>query len=198
MPFEALIKRVWRCTLRPWSSEFEDALWGRDQASWEMHVETEIGWTQRCSGRLGWSEFALGGRDRVNWEIHSELWLSKFRDALAAGYDWVILEEYLEVVDLEAVDGRRARWWGCIDWLVNLKRWECEEVTLPLKLSWPTSWWQWICREACQKLTLHSGVNSQLREWRDDRQSQVYAVLGVCCTRRMVHSALTHDDGMER
>jgi len=45
----------WRCT---WSSEFE------------MHLETEIEWTQRCTWRPGSSEFgdALGGRDRVNSE----------------------------------------------------------------------------------------------------------------------------------
>jgi hypothetical protein len=39
--------------------------------------------------------------------------MSEFRDALVAGYDQARLEEYLEVVDLEAVnleavDGRHA------------------------------------------------------------------------------------------
>jgi len=34
---------------------------------------------------------------------------SELRDALPTGYDQGRSEEYLEVVDLEAVDGRRAR-----------------------------------------------------------------------------------------
>ena len=143
-----------------------------------------IEWTRSCTGRPWSSEFghALGGGDRVNSEMHSELWSSVFRDALSAGYDRGRWEENLEVVDLEAVDGRRARCWDSIDRLVNPKLWEWA-----LMKSW---------------------------EWRDDRQSEVYAVLGVCCTRRMLHSAdaalgvcctrrmlqsvLTHDDGMER
>ena len=45
----------------------------------------------------------------MNSEMHSELGGSEFRDALAAGYDRGRLDEYLEVVDLEAVDGWRAR-----------------------------------------------------------------------------------------
>jgi len=49
----------WRCT---WSSLFE------------MHLETEIEWTQRCTLRLGSSEFvdALGGRGRVSSVMHFE------------------------------------------------------------------------------------------------------------------------------
>ena len=45
----------------------------------------------------------------MNSEMHSELRSSEFRDALAAGYDRCRFEEHLEVVDLEAVDGRHAR-----------------------------------------------------------------------------------------
>ena len=41
--------------------------------------------------------------------MHSELRSSEFSDALAAGYDRGSLEESLEVVDLEAVDGRHAK-----------------------------------------------------------------------------------------
>jgi len=74
----------------------------------------------------------------------------------------VRLEEYLEVVDLQAVDGRRARSCDTIYQLVNSKPWECDEVTLPLKLLWRTGWWQSIGREVRQKLKLHSGVNSKL------------------------------------
>jgi len=126
MHSEAVIERVWRCTWRLRSSELRDALGGRDRASLEMQLETEIEWTQRCTGRPWSSEFghALGGRDRVNSEMHSELWSSVYRDALAAGYDLRRLEEYLEVVDIEAVDGRPARRWDSIHWLVNSKPWE--------------------------------------------------------------------------
>jgi len=111
--------------------------------------------------------------------MHSELWLSELRDALAAGYDRGWLEEYLEVVDLEAVDGRRARRCDSIHRLVNSKPWECDEVTLPLKLLQRTGWWHWICREVRRELKLHSGVKSKSREWWDDRQSSVYSALGV-------------------
>ena len=168
MHSEAVIELVWRCTWRRRSSELRAALGGRDRASLEMQLETEIEWTQRCTGRLRSSEFghALGGRDWVNSEMHSELWSSEFWDALAAGYDRGRLEENLEVVDLEAVDGRRARCPDSIHRLVNSKPWESALM--------------------------------ELWEWRDDRQSEVYAVLGVCCTRRMLHSVLTHNDGMER
>jgi len=157
-----------RCTWRLWSSEFGDALWGCDRVRLEMQLETEIEWTQRCTGRPWSSEFghAHGGWDRVNSEINFELWSSEFRDAVSVGYDRGRLQEYLQVVDLEVVDGRSARCWDSIHQLVNSKPWEWAHMK---------SW-----------------------EWRDDRQSKVYAVLGVCCTQRMLHSVLTHDDGMER
>jgi len=168
-----MIERVWGCTGRPCSGEFGDSLRGRDWVSLEMQSETEIEWTQRCTGRP-WSRelgHALGGRDRVNSEMHSELWSCESRDALAAGYNRGRLEECLEVIDLEAVNGRCACGWNSIHQLVNSKPWECDEVTLPLKLLWRTGWWQSICREVHRKLKLHSGVNLTLREWRDDRQS---------------------------
>ena len=187
-----------RCGWRWQSSELRDTLRGRDRASLDMELETEIEWTQRCTLRPWSSEVgdAIGDRDWVNSEMHSELRSSEFSDALAAGYDRGSLEESLEVVDLEAVDGRHARCWDSIHRSVNLKPWECDEVTLPLKLLWRTGWWQSICREIRRKL--QSGVYLKSREWRDDRQSLVYAVLGVCYTRRMLHSVLTHNDGMER
>jgi len=60
----------------------------------------------------------------VNSGMHSALRSSEFRDELASGYDRGRFEEYLEVVDLEAVDGRRARCWDSIHRLVNSKPWE--------------------------------------------------------------------------
>jgi hypothetical protein len=53
-----------------------------------MHLETVIEEVWRCTWRLRSTEFG---------------------DALVAGNGRARLEEYLEVVDLEAVDGRRAR-----------------------------------------------------------------------------------------
>jgi len=150
MHFEAVIERVWRCSWRPRLSELRDTLGGRDRASLEMHLEAEIEWTESCTWRP---------------------WSSEFGDALVAGYDRARLEEYLEVVDLEAVGGRRARCWDSIHRLVNSKPWECDKVTSPLKLLWRTGWWRWIGREVRRKLKLHSGVNSKSWEWRDDRQS---------------------------
>ena len=122
-----------RCAWKWRSSELRDTLQGRDWVSLEMQFGTKIEWTLRCNLRPWSSEVgdATGNRDWVNSEMHSELWSSEFRDSLAAGYDRGRLQEYLEVVDLEAVDGRRARCWNSIHRLVNLKPWECDEVTLP-------------------------------------------------------------------
>jgi len=137
---EAVIERVWRCTRRPRSRELRDALGGHDRLSLKMQLETEMGWSQRYTPRL---------------------WLSEFGDALVAGYDQARLEENLPVVDLKVVNGRRARFCdSSIHRLVNSKRWECDEVTLLVKLVWRTCWWWWISREVRQKVKLHSGVNS--------------------------------------
>jgi len=42
MHLEAMIERVWRCNWRLRSSELRDALGGRDRASLEMQLETEM------------------------------------------------------------------------------------------------------------------------------------------------------------
>ena len=42
MHLEAVIERVWRCTLRPRSSELRYAFGGLDRASLEMHLEAVI------------------------------------------------------------------------------------------------------------------------------------------------------------
>jgi len=139
-----------RYTPRPWSSEFEDAIGGWGRVNSEMHFEAVSERVWRCNWRLRSSELgaALGGRDRSSLEMHLEAeiewtssctwrpWSREFGDALVAGYDRARLEEYLEVVDLEAVGVRRARGWDSIHRLVNSKPWECDKVTSPLKLSW--------------------------------------------------------------
>ena len=64
------ITMVWtqRFTARPWSSNFGDALGGRNQASMEMHFV--IKWQSRCTWRP-WS-YELGGCNRVNLELNLE------------------------------------------------------------------------------------------------------------------------------
>jgi len=200
MHLEAVIDRVWRCTGRPRSSELRDALGGRGRASLEMHWEAEMEWTQRCTWRPWSIEFgdALGGRDRVNSEMHLEavverLWRctrrprwSELRDALG-GRDQSSLEIHLEAA-IERVWRCTCRPWtsefgrvlGGGQWtalrdsihpVVHSQPWECDKVTLPLKLLWRTGWWRSIGREVHRKVKLHSGVNSKSWEWRDDRQS---------------------------
>ena len=92
----------------------EDVLGGPDRACLEMSLETEIERTQRCTWRLGSSEFgdALGDRDRVNSDLEAVIkrvwrctwrpWSSEFGDELG-GHDQARLDEYLEAVNLEAV-----------------------------------------------------------------------------------------------
>jgi len=72
MYLEALILRGKRCTWRPWSSKFGDALWGRDQASVEIHFEAVIEQVRCWNSRPWLSE--LGGRRDGNWD--SIRWLT--------------------------------------------------------------------------------------------------------------------------
>jgi len=183
MHLEAAIEPVWRYTRGPWSSKFGDTLGGRDRASLEI-------WTWR----QWWCE--LAGRNRASLETHLDTvmervwrctwrpWLSEFGDALG-GCDWASLEIHLEAV-IERVwrytwrpwsseiggvlgGGRWTACWDSINHLVNSQPWECDKVTLPLKRLWRTGWWRSISREVPWKIQLHSGVNSKLWEWRDDR-----------------------------
>ena len=100
------------------------------------------------------------------------------------------------MVNLKAVDGRRARCRDSIHQLVSSKQWDCDKVTLSLKLWWRTGWWRLISWEVLRKQELHSAVHSKSSEWWDYRHCGVYAVLslcctGVCCTRWMLYSVYT-------
>ena len=162
------------CTWRWWWSECGDALGGRDRASLEMHFEALIEWVWRCTWILRSTELrdALGGHDRASLEMHFEAvidqawrctwrpWSSEIGGVLGGGHSGG-----------SRSGGRRDGSWDSIHWLVNSKQWECDDVTLPLKLWWRTGWLQSICREVRQKLKLYSAVNSKSREWRDNRQS---------------------------
>ena len=125
---EAEIEWTQRFTLRPWSREVGDALGGQDRVNWELHMKDVIEGVWRFTWRQRSIELraALGGRHRSSLEMHWEAviervwrctwrpWSSEFGDALVAGYDRARLEEYLEVVDLEAVGGTGARCWDSI------------------------------------------------------------------------------------
>jgi len=101
-----------RCTWRRRLSELRDAPGGRDWPSLEMHLETEIEWTQKCTWRPGSSElrYAFGGHHRANlqaviepvWRYTWRPWSSESGDTLG-GLDRARLDQYLE-----AADGRRA------------------------------------------------------------------------------------------
>jgi len=97
----------WACLWCPWrgrSSELSDAFGGRDWASLEIQLETEIEWTQRCTCRPGSSEFgdALGGHDQTNlqaiiervWRCTLRPWSSEFGDTLGCRHR-ARLEKYL-------------------------------------------------------------------------------------------------------
>jgi len=85
---EAVIKRVWRCTVRlrssvfrctwrQWSSEVGDALAGHNRVNLEMHCKAVIGWVCRCTCRLWTKEIGGvlggGGSQDSRWEAHGVL-----------------------------------------------------------------------------------------------------------------------------
>ena len=51
MHLEAVIERMWRCTLRPGSSEFGHALGGQDRVNSEMPLEAIIAEDSRYTAR---------------------------------------------------------------------------------------------------------------------------------------------------
>jgi len=74
MHLEAEIEWTDRCTWRPSSIEFGEALGGRDRVNWELHLEAVLDLVWRCTWRPRSSELraALGGRDRSSLEMHLE------------------------------------------------------------------------------------------------------------------------------
>jgi len=173
MHCEAVIEQVWRCNWRPRLSDLRDALGGCDRAIWEMHFDPVIRWVWTCNWipRLNKLSHPLCGRDRASLEMH--LYQAMIERDWRSTWTWSIW--------------RRARCWDSIHWIVNWKQWEYDEVTWLWKILWRTGWWQSIGWEVDRNLKGHSGVNLKLWEWRDDRQSQVNAVLGVCCTWCMLY-----------
>jgi len=148
-----------------------DVLGGHDRASWDMHFEAEIEWTQRGTWRPGSSELrdALGGRDCANLEAVIErawrytwwLSLSEFGDALG-GRNRASLEIHMEAViervwrctwrpwsgEIGRVLGG-GRWtarpvlrlYSSVSSLATVGMWQCD---LTFELSWRAGWWRSI------------------------------------------------------
>jgi len=159
---EDILDRVrLRCTWRRRLSELRDSLGDWDWVNSEMHLEEGIKRVWRCAWRP-WS-CELAGRNRASLKIYLEavmepvwrytwrLWSSEIGRLLGGGR-WTV---------------RRVS----IQQLVNSQPWECDKVTLPLKLLWRTGWWRSISRKVRWKLNRHSGVNLKSWEFRDVRQS---------------------------
>jgi len=200
-----------RFTPRLWSSDFGDALGGSNWASLEIHLEAVIERVWR---------YALGGHGYANlqavikrvWRYTWRPWSSELGDALG-GRDWASLEMLLEAV-IERVwrytwmpwsseigrvlgGGRWTAHRDSIHQLVYSQPWECDKVTLPLKFLRRTGWWRSIGREVCQKLKLHSVVNSK-SYWERETVDLglmlylVYAVVGV--NSWLWHGEIERDD----
>jgi hypothetical protein len=76
------------CSWRPCSCVFRDALGGKNRASVDMHLETEIAWTQRCAWRPGSSKFGDSlGYWQIEWTQRGTWrpWLSEFGDDAVRG-----------------------------------------------------------------------------------------------------------------
>ena len=125
MHLETEIEWTQRCTWRPGSREFKDALGGHDRANMQAVIErvwryTWMPWSSECGDALGGedrvnSEDALGGRDRSSLEMHFEavtervwrcscrLWSSEIGGVLGGG----------------RFGGRHASSWDSIHWLTS-------------------------------------------------------------------------------
>jgi len=163
MHSEIVMERVYRHNSRPWLCE----LGGRNRATLEMHLETMI---------LRVWRYDLGGLHHANleaviqedWRYTSTVWSSEYRDRNrpSSGCTWrarsckhvgrngASFDEYLK-----AADGRHARCWDSYHQLVNSHLWQWDNVNSPLSCYGELAESGWSCREARQKLKLHSGVN---------------------------------------
>jgi len=171
MHLEAAMEQVWKSTLRPWSSELGDALWGRDGASLEIQLEAVI--------------FDLRDRNCAILKIHLEAAIE--RGWICTWRPW--LSEIGGVIEGDqsgggSLGGRRDGNWDTIHWLTH----HCRNVENSVQHGLPRdkrlagsgrqSMWRW-CSMLCM-------------------QYSVYVALGVCCSQCMMYSVLTPDYGMER
>jgi len=164
MYLEARIKWTQWFTWSPWFREFGGTLGSHDVTSREVHLKAMILRVLRCSSGPWWC--ALWGHNRVSWQIHFDApiewtgwsaprpWSSRIGEA-PASFDQVISGKYIEVVNLETVDGRQAGCWDSIHWLGNSQLCKCDDITFPLEHIGRAGWPWLICMEADQKLKLH-------------------------------------------
>jgi len=191
-----LIERVW------------DALGGHDWASLDMHLETEIEWTQRCTWRPGWSELgdAHGGHDVANlqaviervWRYTWRPWSSEFGDALGGP----------EIVNSEDALGGHDR--GSLDMHsedVSKRVWRCTCRLWSSGIGGVLGGsrfggrrdgsWDSIHCLTCNCGNVESWVQHPPRDGKLAGSVRLL-ILGWCCTWCMLYSVLTHEYGMER
>jgi len=96
-------------------SLINDVLGGHDRASWEMHLEAEIEWTQRCARSPGLSELrdTLQGRDRASLEMHLEVVIQRVWRCTCRLWS----REIGGVLGSGRLGGRRDGSWDYIHWL---------------------------------------------------------------------------------
>jgi len=166
-----------RYSLRPWLSEFGDALGGRDGASLEMHSGFVIDSVWRCTWRPWSSEFGdtLGGRDRVRL------------GRVLGGGQWT------------------ARWvlrlYSSVSQPGTVGMWQCD---CTWELSW-RAWLlavDRVERHAGSWSHIQGSTHNHETEGKTNNLGwmlySVYAILGVCSSQCMQYSVSTHDNGMER
>jgi hypothetical protein len=121
-----------RCTGRPWSSEFRDAIGCQGRVNSEMHFHAVIEQVWRGNWRQRLSELGvtLCGCDQVSFRCTWRPRLSKQRDSLR-GHDWSKL-----LMDWEAVIDSRL--WRCTwRWRPSGLRdvlWYCDWASLMMQL----------------------------------------------------------------
>jgi hypothetical protein len=162
MHLEAVIKRVLRCTSRPWSSEFRDTLGGRNQA---------------CLGICTWRPWLceLGGCDCTTIEVNLEAviesvwkctwrpWSSKIGGVHVGGQ-----------FAGGSLEGRHDKSWDSIHLFTH----NCGNVKSSVQHG--------LLRDERQA----GSKRQSMLGWCSTRcmQYSVYAVLGVCSTRCMQYS----------
>jgi len=207
------------------ASLFEDGPGGRDQASMEMHLETEIEWTQRCTWRPRSSKFgdALGDR-QIEWTQRCT-WrpcLSKFGYALA-GRDRVNPEMHMEAVNERVgrytwrpwsikIEGVLGGGWSGGDWSEGGQSGGGQSGGSESGGGrsggmccgiWDSIHWSTCNCGNVENLVQRGPLRAEETAWERETvdlrmmQYAVYAELSVYCTRCMLYSVWTLDYGME-
>jgi len=159
-------------------SEHRDALACCDWASMEMHLEAKIEWTQRCTWKPWLSRFGdvLGGRDRVNSEMHLEAIIE--RGQRFTWSPWSI-----------NIGGVLGGGWSAGDWSKGgqSRVSESRGGRLGGMCDWGWDYIYWLTRNCGNGESWVQHV--PLRDWlgAGDSRSWEYAARGVCCPRWMLY-----------